>query len=185
MTEDIIRDTEQRMKKSLETMKHELAKIRSGRAHPSLLEHIVVPYYGSEVPINQVASITVLDARTLNVSVWDKNATQAVEKAIMTSDLGLNPVSAGDTLKVPLPPLTEDRRKELIKVVRAEAEKGKVAVRNIRRDANNHLKELVKEKEISEDEERRAEERVQKLTDKTIEGIEQLLSTKEGELMEI
>jgi ribosome recycling factor len=185
MTEDIIRDAEQRMKKSLETMRHELTKIRSGRAHPSLLEHIVVSYYGSEVPIVQVASISVLDARTLKVSVWDKNAVTAVEKAIMSSDLGLNPLTAGEILKVPLPALTEDRRKELIKVVRAEAEKGRVAVRNIRRDANNHLKDLVKEKEISEDDERRGEARVQKLTDHSIEEIEKLLGTKESELMEI
>ena len=185
MIEDIIRDAEKRMKKSLDNLKHELSKIRSGRAHPTLLEHITVSYYGSEVPINQVASITVLDARTLNVSVWDKGAYADVEKAILTSDLGLNPVSTGDSLKVPLPPLTEDRRKELIKVVRSEVEPGRVAVRNIRRDANNHLKDLVKEKEISEDDERRGEDRVQKLTDSTINEIEKLLSTKEQELMEI
>ena len=185
MTEDIIRDAEQRMKKSLETMRHELTKIRSGRAHPSLLEHIVVSYYGSEVPISQVASISVLDSRTLNVSVWDKSAVSVVEKAIMSSDLGLNPLTAGDSLKVPLPVLTEDRRKELIKVVRSEAEKGRVSVRNIRRDANNHLKDLVKKKEISEDDERRGEGRIQKLTDQNIEEIEKLLNTKESELMEI
>jgi len=185
MTEDIIRDTDQRMKKTLESMKHELSKIRSGRAHPSLLEQVMVPYYGSEVPINQVANVNILDARTLNVSVWDKSALAAVEKAIRSSDLGLNPVSVGESLKVPLPPLTEDRRKELIKVVKAEAEKGRVAIRNVRRDANNHLKELVKDKEISDDDERRAEERVQKLTNTHIEEIEKLLATKESELMEI
>ena len=185
MTEDILRDAEQRMKKSLETMRHELLKIRSGRAHPSLLEHISVPYYGNEVPINQVASISVLDARTLNVSVWDKSAISAVEKAIMSSDLGLNPQAAGDILRVPLPALTEDRRKELIKVLRSEAEKGRVSVRNIRRDAKNHLKDLIKSKDISEDDERRAEERVQKLTDRMIEEIEKLLSAKEKDLMEI
>lgn len=185
MTEDIIRDAEQRMKKSLESMKQELSKIRSGRAHPTLLEHVMVPYYGNDVPINQVASVTVLDARTLNVSVWDKSATAAVEKAIMSSDLGLNPQTAGDTLRVPLPALTEDRRKELIKVVRAEVEKGKISVRNVRRDANNSLKELVKEKEISEDDERRGEDRVQKLTDAHIEEIDKLLTAKEEELMEI
>ena len=184
-TDDIIRDADQRMGKSLETLKHELAKIRSGRAHPSLLEHIVVPYYGNDVPLNQVANVSVQDARTLNVSVWDKNAIQAVEKAIMTSDLGLNPVSAGNSLRVPLPPLTEERRKELIRVVRSEAEKGRVAVRNIRRDANTHLKAMVKDKEISEDEEKRAEERVQSLTDAHIEQIEKLLGRKESELMEI
>jgi len=185
MTEDIIRDAEQRMKKTVETMKQELGKIRSGRAHPSLLEHIVVSYYGSDVPLNQVANINVLDARTLNVTVWDKNAIQIVEKAIMSSDLGLNPVSAGEVLRVPLPPLTEDRRKELIKVVRSEAEKGRVAIRNIRRDANNHLKDLVKAKEISEDDERRGEDRVQKLTDAYVEEVEKLLGVKESELMEI
>ena len=185
MTEDIIRDTDQRMTKSLESMKHELSKIRSGRAHPSLLEQVMVPYYGSEVPINQVANVNILDARTLNVSVWDKSALAAVDKAIRSSDLGLNPVSVGDSLKVPLPPLTEDRRKELIKVVKAEAEKGRVAIRNVRRDANTHLKELVKEKEISDDDERRAEERVQKLTNTHIEEIEKILASKEGELMEI
>jgi len=185
MTEDIIRDTDQRMKKTLESMKHELSKIRSGRAHPSLLEQVMVPYYGSEVPINQVANVNILDARTLNVSVWDKSALAAVDKAIRSSDLGLNPVSVGDSLKVPLPPLTEDRRKELIKVVKAEAEKGRVAIRNVRRDANTHLKELVKEKEISDDDERRAEERVQKLTNTHIEEIEKILASKEGELMEI
>lgn len=185
MTEDIIRDAEQRMKKSLESMKHELSKIRSGRAHPTLLEHVMVPYYGNDVPINQVASVTVLDARTLNVSVWDKSAVAAVEKAIMTSDLGLNPVTAGDTLRVPLPALTEDRRKELVKVVRSEAEKGRISVRNIRRDANNTLKDLVKAKEISEDDERRGEDRIQKLTDAHIEEIDKLLGTKEEELLEI
>ena len=185
MTEDIIRDTDQRMTKSLESMKHELSKIRSGRAHPSLLEQVMVPYYGSEVPINQVANVNILDARTLNVSVWDKSALAAVDKAIRSSDLGLNPISVGDSLKVPLPALTEDRRKELIKVVKAEAEKGRVAIRNVRRDANTHLKELVKEKEISDDDERRAEERVQKLTNTHIEEIEKILASKECELMEI
>lgn len=185
MIEDIIRDTTDRMQKSLDNIKHELSKIRSGRAHPSLLEQIMVPYYGSDVPINQVANVNILDARTLNVSVWDKSALAAVEKAIRSSDLGLNPVSVGDSLKVPLPPLTEDRRKELIKIVKAEAEKGRVAIRNVRRDANTHLKDLVKEKEISDDDERRAEERVQKLTNSHIDEIEKLLSTKEGELMEI
>jgi ribosome recycling factor len=185
MTDNIIRDAEQRMKRTVETMKHELAKVRSGRAHPSLLEHVMVPYYGSEVPLNQVANITVLDARTLTVTVWDKSAVQAVEKAIMTSDLGLNPVTAGEVLRVPLPALTEDRRKELIKVVKAEAEKGRVAIRNIRRDANNHVKEMVKKKQISEDDERRAEDRVQKITNVQIEEVEKLLRLKEGELMEI
>jgi ribosome recycling factor len=185
MTEDIIRDTEQRMKKSLESLKHDLSKIRSGRAHPSLLDQIMVSYYGSEVPIKQVANVNVLDARTLNVTVWDKGALAAVDKAIRGSELGLNPVSVGDSLKVPLPALTEARRKDLIKLVKAEAEKGRVSIRNVRRDANNDLKELLKEKEITDDEERRAEEKVQKLTNTHIEEIEKLLAAKESELMEI
>lgn len=185
MIEDIIRDADERMKKSLDTLKHELSKIRSGRAHPSLLDHVIVSYYGSDVPINQVASVNVIDARTLNVSVWDKAAFADVEKAILTSDLGLNPVSTGDSMKVPLPALTEDRRKELIKVVKTEVEKGRVSVRNIRRDANNHLKNLVKDKEISEDDLRKGEDRVQKATDLNIDEIEKLLNSKEEELMEI
>lgn len=185
MSEVIIRDANERMNKTMETLKHDMAKVRTGRAHPSLLEHIMVNYYGSDVPINQVANISVQDARTLSVTVWDKSAIGNVEKAIMNSDLGLNPVSAGDVLRIPLPPLTEDRRKELIKVVRAEAEKARVAVRNIRRDANNHLKAAVKEKKISEDEERRAGERVQKLTDTHVADIDKILGTKEQELMEI
>jgi ribosome recycling factor len=185
MSEAIIRDANERMNKTMETLKHDMAKIRTGRAHPSLLEHIMVSYYGSEVPINQVANINVQDARTLSVTVWDKNAVADVEKAIMNSDLGLNPMSAGDVLRIPLPPLTEDRRKELIKVVRAEAEKARVAIRNIRRDANNHLKTAVKEKEISEDEERRAGERVQKITDSHVAEIDKVLEKKEEELMEV
>ena len=185
MIEDIIRDTDQRMKKCLESMKHELSKIRSGRAHPSLLDQIFVPYYGSEVPLNQVANVNILDARTLNVTVWDKSALAAVDKAIRSSELGLNPISVGETLKVPLPSLTEDRRKDLIKLVKSEAEKGRVAIRNVRRDANTHLKELLKKKEISDDDEKRAEERVQKLTNTNTDEIEKLLASKESELMEI
>ena len=185
MSEAVIRDANERMNKTMETLKHDMAKIRTGRAHPSLLEHIMVDYYGSEVPINQVANINVQDARTLSITVWDKNAVANVEKAIMNSDLGLNPMSAGDVLRIPLPPLTEERRKELIKVVRAEAEKARVAIRNIRRDANNHLKAAVKEKEISEDDERRAGERVQKITDSHVADIDKILETKEQELMEI
>ena len=185
MTEDIIVNAEERMEKSIKNMKNELAKIRSGRAHPSLLEHILVSYYGNDVPITQVASVSVLDPRTLNVSVWEKNLIPVIEKAIMTSDLGLNPHTAGESIKVPLPALSEDRRKELIKVVRSETEKGRVSVRNIRRDANTHLKDLVKRKEISKDDERRAEAIVQKLTNNNINKIDQLLSAKETELMEI
>ncbi len=185
MTDNIIRDTEQRMKKTLESIKHEFSKIRSGRAHPSLLDQIQVSYYGSDVPLNQVANVNILDARTLNVTVWDKSALAAVDKAIRSSELGLNPINVGDTLKVPLPSLTEDRRKDLIKLVKSEAEKGRVAIRGVRRDANMHLKELVKKKEITEDDERRAEERVQKLTNSHIEEVEKLLAAKESELMEI
>ena len=185
MTEDIIKDAAQRMSKSLESLKQELTKIRTGRAHPSLLEHVTVNYYGSDVPLNQAASISVADARTLNVTPFDKSIAQDIEKAILNSDLGLNPMTSGDVMRVPLPPLTEDRRKELIKVVRAEAEKAKVAIRNIRRDANNHLKALVKDKTASEDEERRAEERVQKQTDSHIADVDKMLAEKEAELMEI
>lgn len=185
MTEEIIKDAEQRMNKSLAALKQELSKIRTGRAHPSLLEHVTVNYYGNEVPLNQAANISVLDARTLSVTPWDKGIVQDIEKAILNSDLGLNPMTAGDVMRVPLPPLTEERRKELTKVVRAEAEKGKVAVRNIRRDANTQLKALVKDKTASEDEERRAQDRVQKQTDSHIADIDKMLAEKEAELMEI
>lgn len=185
MTDAILKDANERMNKTMETLRHDLAKIRTGRAHPSLLEHVHVSYYGSEVPLNQVANINVLDARTLSLQVWDKSMIQEVEKAIMNSDLGLNPVTAGEVLRVPLPSLTEDRRKELIKVVRAEAEKARVAIRNIRRDANNHLKAQVKDKEITEDDERRAEEKVQKITDSHVADIDRMLEEKEGELMEV
>ena len=185
MSEAIIKDADQRMNKTMETLRHDLAKVRTGRAHPSLLEHIHVSYYGSEVPLNQAANISVQDARTLAITVWDKSMVQEVEKAIMNSDLGLNPMTAGEVLRVPLPPLTEERRKELIKVVRGEAEKARVAVRNIRRDANNHLKSAVKDKAITEDEERRAEERVQKITDAHVADIDKMLEEKEAELMEV
>jgi len=183
--EDLLTDADHRMSKSLETLQHELAKIRTGRAHPSLLEHIMVKYYGSEVPLNQTANISVLDSRTLSITAWDKNAIKDIEKAIMNSDLGLNPMTAGEVIRVPLPPLTEERRKELIKVVRSEAEKSRVAIRNIRRDVNHHLKEMVKEKEISEDDERKAEERVQKGTDSHIADVEKMLEEKEQEMMEV
>jgi len=173
------------MDKSIEVMKQELTKIRTGRAHPGLLEHITVNYYGSDVPLNQAASIGVLDSRTLSISAWDKKMIPTLEKAILNSDLGLNPITAGDIIRVPLPPLTEERRRELIKVVRAEAEKTKIAVRNIRRDANHALKELVKEKEITEDAERRCEERVQKITDGHVSSIDRILEEKEKELIEI
>jgi len=185
MVEDIIRDADQRMGKSLEALKHELSKIRTGRAHPSLLEHVTVSYYGNEVPLNQAANINVVDSRTLGVSPWDKSTVPDIEKAILNSDLGLNPVTTGEIIRVPLPPLTEERRKELIRVVRAEAEKARVAIRNIRRDANHSCKDMIKEKLISEDDERKAEERVQKLTDTHIGEIDKILLQKEAELMEI
>ncbi len=182
---EIIKDADQRMNKSLEALKHELAKIRTGRAHPSLLEHITVSYYGSEVPLNQAANISVQDARTLTITAWDKNIIADIEKAILNSDLGLNPATAGEVIRVPLPPLTEERRKELTKVVRNEAEKSRIAIRNIRRDANHAMKEMVKAKEISEDQERRGEEQIQKLTDSHIKEIDKILEEKEKELMEI
>ncbi len=185
MIEDIKKDAAQRMGKSVESLTGELAKIRTGRAHTSLLDHITVEYYGSEVPISQVANIHVEDARTLNVTPWEKPMVSVVEKAIMNSDLGLNPASAGTVIRVPMPPLTEERRRDLVKVVRHEAENARVAVRNIRRDANNDLKALLKEKEISEDDERRGQDDIQKLTDKHIEQIDQILEVKEKELMEI
>ncbi len=185
MIEDIKKDAKTRMGKSVESLVHELAKVRTGRAHPSLLDHIRVDYYGSDVPISQVANINVEDARTLAVVPWEKAMVAVVEKAILTSDLGLNPMSAGTVIRVPMPPLTEERRKDLIRVVRHEAEGAKVAVRNIRRDANHDLKDLVKEKMISEDDERRGQEVVQNLTDQHIKQVDELLEEKEKDLMEI
>lgn len=185
MTKEIISDADRRMNKSMEAFRHELAKIRTGRAHPSLLEHVTVNYYGSDVPLNQASNINVLDARTLSITPWDRKMVPDIEKAILNSDLGLNPVTTGDLIRVPLPALTEERRKELIKVVRNEGEQAKVAVRNIRRDANHSLKELIKEKSITEDEERKAEDKVQKLTDDHIAQIDKILEEKEKEMMEI
>jgi ribosome recycling factor len=185
MTQTIHADASHRMDKTLETLHTEFTKIRTGRAHASLLDHVLVEYYGSEVPINQVANVTVEDARTLAVTPWERNMVSKVEKAIMTSDLGLNPATVGTVIRVPLPVLTEERRRDLVKVVRSEAENARVAVRNVRRDANHHLKQQVKAKEISEDEERRAEERIQKLTDEHIARIDRMLSEKEAELMEV
>jgi len=184
MIEDIKKDARVRMKKSVEALKHELSKLRTGRANASLLDHVMVSYYGSDVPINQVASVTVSDPRTLSVTPWEKKLVPDVEKAILNSDLGLNPVTSGDVIRVPLPPLTEERRREMTKVVRHEAEGARIAIRNIRRDANHHLKALSKDKEISEDDDRRAEEEVQKLTDARIGDVDQLLKEKEAELME-
>ncbi len=185
MIEDIKADASSRMTKSVESFKHELGKIRTGRAHPSLLDQVSVDYYGSQVPISQVANVVSEDARTLLVTPWEKDMVKVVEKAILTSDLGLNPATAGTAIRVPMPPLTEERRRDLVKVVKQEAENGKIAIRNIRRDGNNDLKELVKEKEISEDDERRGQDLIQKLTDKFVAEIDQLLEVKEKELMEV
>ncbi|MEJ2694445.1 MAG: ribosome recycling factor [Candidatus Thiodiazotropha sp.] len=185
MIDDIKTDATTRMGKSVEALVHELAKVRTGRAHSSLLDHIRVDYYGSEVPLSQVANINTEDARTLTVTPWEKPMIAVIEKAIMTSDLGLNPMSAGTVIRVPMPPLTEERRKDLIRVVRHEAEGAKVAIRNIRRDANHELKELVKEKVISEDDERRGQEIIQNLTDQHIKKVEEVLGEKEKDLMEI
>jgi ribosome recycling factor len=185
MIDDIKTDAANRMDKSVESLVHELAKVRTGRAHPSLLDHIHVDYYGSDVPLSQVANINTEDARTLTVAPWEKTMVAPIEKAIMTSDLGLNPSSAGTVIRVPMPPLTEERRKDLIRVVKQEAEGAKVAVRNIRRDANHNLKELVKDKVISEDDERRGQEIIQNLTDQHIKKVDELLGEKEKDLMEI
>ena len=185
MIDDIKKDAMSRMGKSVESLRHELAKIRTGRAHPSLLDHLMVSYYGSDTPIRQVANITAEDARTLAVTPWEKGMVQAVEKAIMQSDLGLNPNTAGMVIRVPMPPLTEERRRDLIKVARHEAEQARVAVRNIRRDANQELKEAAKEKLISEDDEHRGEELVQKLTDQNVKEVDKVLAEKEKDLMSI
>lgn len=185
MIDDILKDAKIRMAKSVETLRHDLTKLRTGRAHTSLLDHIMVDYYGSEVPLRQVANVNVEDARTLIVTPWEKPMVAVIEKAILKSDLGLNPNTAGTVMRIPLPSLTEERRKDMIKVVRQEAEGARVAIRNIRRDANNDFKELLKEKEISEDEDRRAQEQIQKLTDQAIADIEKVLQAKEAELMEV
>lgn len=185
MIEAIKKDARERMEKSVAALKQELTKLRTGRAHTSLLDHITVEYYGSEVPLNQVANINVEDSRTLSITPWEKAMVQAIEKAIMTSGLGLNPMSAGTVIRVPLPALTEERRKDMIRVVRNEAEGGRIAIRNIRRDALGELKALQKDKEISEDEERRAQDEVQGITDKYIGRIDEVLAEKEKDLMEI
>jgi len=185
MINDIKKDAEKRMQKSIEALRQELTKLRTGRAHPSLLDHVMVDYYGSEMPIKQVANIAVEDARTLTITPWEKPMVPKVEKAIMTSDLGLNPATSGSVIRVPMPPLTEERRRDMIKLVRHEGENAKVAIRNIRRDANNDLKALLKEKEITEDEERRAGDDIQKLTDKYVAQVDKLLEDKEKDLLEI
>ncbi len=174
-----------RMDKTIEAFKLTLGKVRTGRAHPSLLDHLVVDYYGSDVPISQVANIGVEDARTLTVTPWEKTMVQAIEKAILKSDLGLNPSTAGTVMRIPMPPLTEETRRDLVKVVRHDGEAAKVAIRNIRRDANSDFKELLKEKEISEDEEHKAQDAIQKLTDAHVAGVDKILATKEAELMEM
>ena len=178
MIDEIKKDADIRMGKSVESLKTELTKIRTGRANVSLLDHVMVDYYGSEVPIAQAATVSVEDARTLSVSPWEKTLVPVIEKAIMSSDMGLNPVTSGDVIRVPLPALTEERRKDFVKLVRQEAEQGRIAIRNIRRDANNDFKDLVKEKEISEDDEHAALEFVQKLTDKYIKHIDEILADK-------
>jgi ribosome recycling factor len=183
--DEIKKDAGERMGKSVASLKQDLTKIRTGRAHTSLLDHITVEYYGSQVPLNQVSNVNVEDSRTLTVTPWEKEMVPVIEKAIMTSDLGLNPATAGTVIRVPLPPLTEERRKDMIRVVRNEAEGGRIAVRNIRRDAIHDIKDLLKEKMIGEDDERRAEEEIQVITDKYIAQIDELLAEKESELMEI
>ncbi|AOU99675.1 ribosome recycling factor [Acidihalobacter yilgarnensis] len=185
MIDETLSDAKTRMQKSIESLKHEFAKIRTGRATPSLLEHIMIDYYGNATPLNQVAKVGIEDARTLSITPWEKTMVGPIEKAIMTSDLGLNPATSGTVIRVPMPPLTEERRRDLVKVVRHEAESARVAVRNIRRDANNDLKSLVKDKAISEDEEHRAQDLIQKATDQSIADVDALLTQKEKELMEI
>ena len=184
MIEEIKKDAKIRMAKSLDSLRTELAKIRTGRAHPSLLEHVQVEYYGSLVPISQAANVSIEDARTLAVTPWDKNMVQPLEKAIMKSDLGLNPVTAGTIIRIPLPPLTEERRLALGKVVHNEGENAKIAIRNIRRDANNHIKGLLKNKEISEDDDHRAEQDIQQLTDENVKHVDEIVTVKEQELLE-
>ena len=182
---EVKKNTEQRMHKSLDALKADLGKVRTGRAHAGLLDHISVDYYGSQMPIPKVANVSLLDARTLGVSPWEKKMLGAIEKAIRESDLGLNPASQGDMVRVPMPALTEERRRDLIKVIKHEGENAKVAVRNARRDANHVLKELLKSKSVSEDEERRAQEEIQKLTDKHIADIDRMIAAKEAELMAV
>lgn len=185
MINEIKLDAKQRMEKTVEALRSQISKVRTGRAHPSILDSVTVNYYGVETPLKQLANITIEDSRTLALTVFDKSSSGAVEKAIMTSDLGLNPAAAGAVIRIPLPALTEERRRDLVKIVRAEAEQGRVAIRNIRRDANSDLKELLKEKEITEDEEHRGNEEIQKLTDTFVAKIDDLLADKERDLMEV
>lgn len=185
MIPELKKSAEQKMQKTIDALKHDYQKVRTGRAHTGLLDHIQVDYYGSMMPINQVANVTLADARTIAVQPWEKKMVQVVEKAIRDSDLGLNPATSGDVIRVPMPPLTEDRRKELIKVVRHEAENARVAVRNVRRDANEHLKKLLKDHSVSEDDERHAQADVQKLTDRFIAEIDKVLQAKEADLLAV
>lgn len=185
MIDDILKDAKIRMGKTVESLENELSRMRTGRAHPSLLESVKVDYYGAESPLNQVANVNIEDARMLTVTPWERSMVAAVEKAIINSNLGLNPNTAGTVIRVPVPPMTEERRRDMVKVVRSEAENSRVAVRNIRRDANGDLKELEKEKEISQDDLRKGEESVQKLTDAAIKEIDAVLARKEADLMEV
>jgi len=185
MLEDIKKIAEQKMQKSLDALKNDLAKVRTGRAHTGLLDHVMVEYYGSMVAINQVANVNLGDARTINVQPYEKNMISKVEKAIRDSDLGLNPATNGDVIRVPMPMLTEERRRDLTKIVRTEGENAKVSIRNVRRDANDTLKKLIKDKEISEDDERRAQDEVQKMTDKAVAEVDKLLQSKEADLMAV
>lgn len=185
MIKEIMQDAGSRMEKTIDALRQSLGKIRTGRAHPSLLDHLRVDYYGSEMPISQVANVGVEDARTLTVTPWEKQMVQAIEKTILKSDLGLNPATSGTVIRIPMPPLTEETRRELVKVVRHEGEAAKVAIRNIRRDANSDFKDLLKEKEISEDEERKAGEEIQRLTDRYVGEVDKVLAGKETELMEM
>lgn len=185
MINDLKKDAEKRMARSIAALKDEFSRLRTGRANAALLEHVSVDYYGTETPITRVATVTVEDARTLTVSPWEKQMVPLIEKAILTSDLGLTPMSAGSVIRVPLPPMTEERRKDMVRVVRNEAEAGRVAIRGIRRDVISDLKELLKEKEITEDEDRKAQDDVQKLTDRFVGEVDALLKEKEAEIMEI
>jgi len=185
MIADIKKSAEQKMQKSLESLKADLAKIRTGRAHTGILDHVMVDYYGNPTAINQIANITLIDSRTIGVAPWEKKMVGAVERAIRDSDLGLNPASQGDLIRVPMPALTEERRKDLIKVVKQEGEGAKVAIRNLRRDANDHFKDLLKDKAISEDEDRRAQDDIQKLTDRYVAEVDKMLQVKEAELLAI
>jgi len=183
MIADVKKSAEQKMKKTLETLKTDFGKIRTGRAHTGLLDHVLVDYYGTPTPVSGVANVTLLDARTIAVTPWDKKMAGVVEKAVRNSDLGLNPATVGDVVRVPMPALTEERRRDLVKVVHREAENARIAVRNIRRDANNHLKDLLKKKQVAEDEERRAQDEVQKLTDRYISEVDKAMAAKEADLV--